>query len=95
MQVLDSNRLSYGPFHRRFESAFAAEHDSRHAVFCNSGTSALRIALQALKEKHGWSDGDEVMVPSVTPLPVPQDPQVGAPPSVSCRQSVPKEHVAF
>ncbi|OGS36532.1 MAG: hypothetical protein A2506_02600 [Elusimicrobia bacterium RIFOXYD12_FULL_66_9] len=66
MQVLDSNRLSYGPFHRRFESAFAAEHDSRHAVFCNSGTSALRIALQALKEKHGWSDGDEVMVPSVT-----------------------------
>lgn len=65
-EVLDSNRLSYGPFHRRFEAAFAAEHDCRHSVFCNSGTSALQIALQALKEKHGWADGDEVVVPSVT-----------------------------
>ncbi|MBI4061194.1 MAG: DegT/DnrJ/EryC1/StrS family aminotransferase [Elusimicrobia bacterium] len=65
-EVLDSNRLSYGPFHRRFEAAFAAEHDSKYAVFCNSGTSALQIALQALKEKHGWADGDEVIVPSIT-----------------------------
>lgn len=65
-EVLDSSRLSYGPFHRRFEAAFAAEHDSKHAVFCNSGTSALQIALQALKERHGWADGDEVIVPSVT-----------------------------
>jgi perosamine synthetase len=65
-QVLDSNRLSYGPFHRRFETAFAAEHDSRHAIFCNSGTSALHIAIQALKEKYLWKDGDEVLVPSVT-----------------------------
>lgn len=65
-EVLDSNRLSYGSFHRRFESSFAAEHDSKHAVFCNSGTSALQIAVQALKERHGWADGDEVLVPSVT-----------------------------
>ena len=65
-EVLDSNRLSYGPFHRRFEAAFAAEHDSKHAMFCNSGTSALQLALQALKEKHGWKDGDEVVVPAVT-----------------------------
>ncbi len=65
-EVLRSNRLSYGPFHRRFEAAFAAEHDSRHAVFCNSGTSALHIAVQALKEKHLWKDGDEVLVPAVT-----------------------------
>jgi dTDP-4-amino-4,6-dideoxygalactose transaminase len=65
-QVLASNRLSYGPFHRRFESRFAAAHDSKHAIFCNSGTSALHIAVQALKEKHGWKDGDEVLVPAVT-----------------------------
>ncbi|MDE2509477.1 MAG: DegT/DnrJ/EryC1/StrS family aminotransferase [Elusimicrobia bacterium] len=65
-QVLASNRLSYGPFHRRFEAGFAAEHDSRHAIFCNSGTSSLHIAVQALKEKHGWKDGDEVLVPAVT-----------------------------
>ena len=65
-QALDSNRLSYGPFHRRLETAFAAEHDSRHAVFCSSGTSALHVAVQALKEKHLWKDGDEVLVPAVT-----------------------------
>lgn len=65
-RVLSSNRLSYGPFHRKFEAAFAAEHDSRHALFCNSGTSALHIAVQALKEKHRWKDGDEILVPAVT-----------------------------
>ena len=65
-QALNANRLSYGPFHRRFEAAFAKEHDSRHAIFCNSGTSAQHLADQALKEKHGWKDGDEVLVPAVT-----------------------------
>jgi CDP-6-deoxy-D-xylo-4-hexulose-3-dehydrase len=65
-QVLNSNRLSYGPFHQRFEAGFAAEHDSRHAIFCNSGTSALHIAVQALKEKYLWKDGDEVLVPAIT-----------------------------
>jgi dTDP-4-amino-4,6-dideoxygalactose transaminase len=65
-EVLDSNRLSYGSFHRRFEQGFAKEHDCKHAVFCNSGTSALQIALQALKEQQGWADGDEVIVPAVT-----------------------------
>jgi perosamine synthetase len=65
-EVIDSNRLSYGPFTERFESMFAEMHDCRYAVFCNSGTSALHIALAALKEIHGWADGDEVIVPSVT-----------------------------
>lgn len=65
-EVLDSDRLSYGPFHRRFEAAFAAAHGCRHAAFCNSGTSALHLAVQALKEKHGWADGDEVLVPAIT-----------------------------
>ena len=32
----------------------------------NSGTSALQLALQAMKEIHGWQDGDEVLVPAVT-----------------------------
>ncbi|HVA67205.1 MAG TPA: DegT/DnrJ/EryC1/StrS family aminotransferase [Elusimicrobiota bacterium] len=66
LRALDSHRLSYGPFTRRFENLFAKLHDSRFAVFCNSGTSALHIALQALKEKHRWKDGDEVLVPAVT-----------------------------
>ncbi|MFA6318256.1 MAG: DegT/DnrJ/EryC1/StrS family aminotransferase [Elusimicrobiota bacterium] len=65
-QVIASNRISYGPFSRRFEAAFARAHACRHAVFCNSGTSALHIALAALKEARGWKDGDEVLVPAVT-----------------------------
>ena len=65
-EVLDSSRLSYGPFSQRFESLFASVHDCKYAIFCNSGTSALHIALAALKERHGWADGDEVIVPAVT-----------------------------
>jgi perosamine synthetase len=65
-QVLDSNRLSHGPFSQRFESLFAQEHDCQYACFLSSGTSALQIALAVLKERYGWKDGDEVLVPAVT-----------------------------
>lgn len=65
-EVIDSNRLSYGPATRQFEAAFARLHDVPYACFCNSGTSALQIALAALREQHGWQDGDEVLVPAVT-----------------------------
>lgn len=66
MEVLNNNRLSYGPFSMRFESQFAKLHNAKHAVFCNSGTSALQVALAVLKEEGGWQDNDEVIVPSVT-----------------------------
>ena len=65
-EVIASNRLSYGPMTARFERDFAQLHDCRYSVFCNSGTSALHIALAALKERHGWADGDEVIVPALT-----------------------------
>ncbi len=66
LEVIDSNRLSYGPFSKKFEELFAKEHGCRYAIFCNSGTSALHAALQTLKEHHGWADGDEVLVPAIT-----------------------------
>lgn len=65
-EVLDSNQLTYGPYTKRFEAEFAAVHGCRFALFLNSGTSALQVALQVLKNRHGWSDGDEVIVPAVT-----------------------------
>jgi len=65
-QVLDSNRLTYGPMSKRFEKEFAKLHDVKHSLFMNSGTSALHLALAALKIKHGWADGDEIIVPAVT-----------------------------
>lgn len=65
-QALDNNRLSYGPFSRKFERDFAANHQANHAILSNSGTSSLQVALAALKEKYGWQDGDEIIVPSIT-----------------------------
>ena len=65
-QVLDSNRLSYGPFLQKFEHDFARIHDCKIALTSNSGTSSLQVALQAMQEIHGWADGDEVLVPAVT-----------------------------
>lgn len=56
-KALDSNRLSYGPFTKKFESEFARIHQSKFGVFTNSGTSALHIALGALKERYGWGGG--------------------------------------
>lgn len=65
-RVLDSGRLSYGPFLKRFETEFARVHGVRFAVAVNSGTSALEIAVACLKEVHHWRDGDEVLCPAVT-----------------------------
>lgn len=65
-KVLESGRLSYGPFSRQFERDFAKMHECTYAVFVNSGTSALSLAVACLKELHGWKDGDEVLVPALT-----------------------------
>ena len=64
--VLDTGRLSAGPFMHEFEQAFARLHDSTYAAMCNSGTGALQLSLQALKERYGWPDGAEVLVPAMT-----------------------------
>jgi perosamine synthetase len=66
LEALDSNRLSAGPFTARFEQQIAALHGCTHGLMSNSGTSALHIALAALKEQDGWRDGDEVLVPALT-----------------------------
>ncbi len=66
MESLNTNRLSYGPMTRKFERTFAEAHDSKFAVFVNSGTSALSLAVACLKETEGWKDGDEVIVPALT-----------------------------
>lgn len=65
-QVLDSNRLSYGPLSREFESRFAALHGCQYGVLSNSGTSSLLVALQTLKELNGWGDENEVICPALT-----------------------------
>lgn len=66
LEVLESNRLTAGPMMARFEREVARLHQRRYALMCNSGTSALHIALAALREVDGWKDGDEVLVPAIT-----------------------------
>ena len=66
MEVIESNRLSYGPYTQKFETLFARRHGCRYGIFCNSGTSALHISFAALKEKYNWEDGSEVIVPAIT-----------------------------
>jgi perosamine synthetase len=53
---------SAGRFVPLFEDSFAAFCSAEHAVACNSGTSALHLALLAL----GVEPGDEVIVPTLT-----------------------------
>jgi perosamine synthetase len=65
-QVLNTNRLSYGPFTQKLEQLFAKKHDVPFAVMSSSGTAALQMALEALKELHHWPDGAEVIVPATT-----------------------------
>jgi dTDP-4-amino-4,6-dideoxygalactose transaminase len=66
MDALENNRLSSGPYVNRFEREFAKKHDNRYGVMCNSGTSAIHIALETLKETEGWDPGAEILVPALT-----------------------------
>lgn len=64
--ALDAGRLSQGEFVYRFEKEFGRLHDQQHGIACNSGTSALHVALEGLKEQRNWPDGGEVLVPAIT-----------------------------
>jgi len=63
-EILDSGRLLGvgGKFSEKFEKKFATYIGTKHAVGCNSGTSALELALRGL----GVKRGDEVIVPTNT-----------------------------
>jgi perosamine synthetase len=63
---LDSGLITTGPITDEFEQKFARRHGCRYGLLVNSGTSALHIALAALKEKYGWDSDSEVIVPALT-----------------------------
>lgn len=65
-KVLKSTRLSYGPMTQEFEKQWSELHQVKHSLFCNSGTSALQVALHALKEQYLWKDHDEIIIPALT-----------------------------
>ena len=65
-QILITSRLTYGPFTQKLEKMFARLHRRKWAIFTSSGTGALLVGLASLKERYGWQDGDEVLVPAIS-----------------------------
>lgn len=61
-EALDLSDVGKGDFLWRFEEAWADYNKYKYGVACNSGTSALYLALLAL----GIGKGDEVIVPEFT-----------------------------
>ncbi|MCB0365811.1 MAG: DegT/DnrJ/EryC1/StrS family aminotransferase [Bdellovibrionales bacterium] len=49
-----------------FETKWRDYSDLPHAHFLNSNTVGLHLALNILKKKHGWMDGDEVLTTPLT-----------------------------
>jgi dTDP-4-amino-4,6-dideoxygalactose transaminase len=49
-----------------FEKAWCDYTQLPHSHFLSSNTVGLHLALQMLKTKHGWADGDEIIVTPLT-----------------------------
>src|SRR5581483_11802366 len=58
-EVLESGRLTLGPFGEQFEQALAQSQGVKHAVAVNSGTASLEIMLRAVDVA-----GKDVLVPA-------------------------------
>jgi len=65
LECLIGARVTMGECVRAFEAAFAAWVGTRHAVMCNSGSSANLLAWSALVQTGRLDRGDEVLVPAV------------------------------
>jgi len=65
-EVLDAARLSAGTFVQKFEKEFSKKHNNKYGVMNNSGTSAIHIALETLKETEKWDNDTQVLVPALT-----------------------------
>ncbi|TDT61022.1 DegT/DnrJ/EryC1/StrS family aminotransferase [Fonticella tunisiensis] len=66
MDALESERLSQGSYVAKFEKEFARLHNQKYGIMCSSGTAALHVALEILKEVENWNSNTEVLVPAVT-----------------------------
>ena len=62
LSALNSGKHTIGDHYTALEAEFAQWAGTSHAVFCNSGTAALHMALVACE----CGCGDEVIVPAYT-----------------------------
>tara|TARA_R100000005_G_scaffold96598_1_gene84947 strand:+ start:478 stop:1629 length:1152 start_codon:yes stop_codon:yes gene_type:complete len=58
-------RLTKGPVTEQLEAKWAKESGTKYSVFCNSGSSANLLMLQALLETGKITQGDSVVVPGL------------------------------
>ena len=65
-EMLEANRLSQGVLVHKFEKEFARLHAQKYGIALNSGTSALHVGLEAMKEKFNWKPNSKVLVPAIT-----------------------------
>lgn len=59
-------RLTKGPITVKFEAEFAKYIGTKHAVFVNSGSSAILLAVYALIEMGRLKRGDRVLLPALS-----------------------------
>lgn len=64
LAVLKSGKISAGNKVKEFEDKIAKMHGKKYGIFCNSGQSALEIALLAYKEK--FPNIKKVLTPTIT-----------------------------
>lgn len=65
-KAVRSGRYLQGANVKAFEEEYATYCGVKHCVAVGNGLEALQLILMAYKEKEGWKDGDEVIVPANT-----------------------------
>jgi len=64
--AVKSGRYLMGENVKSFEKEFADYCGSAHCVAVGNGLEALQLLLLAYKQRDGWADGDEIIVPANT-----------------------------
>ena len=63
--LLKGKWLASGEEVMKFEKNFSRQFNKQHSLMVNSGSSANLVMIAALKQRFGWSDGDEIIVSCV------------------------------
>lgn len=65
-QCLERGWTGMGYKTEEFEKAWKRYTGHEHALFVNSGTAALHVAVAILKSHYAWNDGDEIITTPLT-----------------------------
>ena len=65
-ETIDSGWVVLGPKSKEFEERFADYVGGKHAIFVDSGTAALDLAVKYIKIHRDWKHQASLQVPSLT-----------------------------